>query len=194
MRSFMILLIALTLTAQKVEACDIRGDQVQVTSLDEFETKHGKNMLCSDRDYAEFPVLKKLARDDIGEVWCVERSMLSAGEAGTIANIKAKTYYIFFNKKLISIASSFSSSDFNQMKTSFIQKWGEPSTNTTEVYSNGFGAVFKGEQLSWAKDSCTIALSQYGKKIDESVVGITSFMMEEYLNAKKKTPKPSPDL
>lgn len=100
----------------------------------------------------------------------------------TLADIKTK-YYIRFEDYgdgliLNGITIHFDKSDYDTIKATIIEKYGEPSNRKEVKKSNAMGASWTGEELTWDNKISSILLEELGGK-----VGISDLSLA-YLDAK----------
>jgi hypothetical protein len=56
--------------------------------------------------------------------------------------------------------------DFEAVKAIFIDKYGPPTSSTTDILQNGFGAMFSQENLAWVGDNIRIDMQRYKRYSD----------------------------
>lgn len=65
-------------------------------------------------------------------------------------------------------------------------KFGEPRSVVEEAYSTAGGQDRTGSTYTWAGDSVTVRLSEYGAKVDEALITATTSRWLKYLDRKSK--------
>ncbi len=96
-----------------------------------------------------------------GEVVCNPSPEGSNRELATVGGWRMnQIIYSFFNGKLYKISLWIPSATFNDLLSSFIQKYGHPKKLAPESYQNTYGAVWQGDNFRWDRGSQAVILNQ----------------------------------
>jgi len=176
-------------TAQPT-AYELKGFTLGVSTLDDFKNKFHH---CADVCKSKTPKFAPLCSDDYpnsgqtpdhansaeawtkaGLVFCQPYFPFESfqGELFTIADIRTKSYFYFFQSRLYGISAAFVNhgSEFRAMLEAFTGKYGQPTSQEMRDYQNSFGAKFTGRIITWDNGVSRIVLTEFGADRDTSAV------------------------
>jgi hypothetical protein len=72
------------------------------------------------------------------------------------------------DRRMDSVVLLFPSANFYQIKTAFVERYGEPTERRTQEIQNRMGARFENELLEWKGEKVLIDLRRYSSRVTES--------------------------
>jgi hypothetical protein len=122
------------------------------------DTQEVPTPLCTDQ-YQGFPGDPQ--NEAPNEVLCNPSPGDRNQSALQFAGIQAVSmFYRFLGSRLYDIEIHLVSHDYGDVKAAFIQKYGAPTSTTSERYQNGYGATWTGEVCHWRSGNQAIALTE----------------------------------
>jgi hypothetical protein len=115
------------------------------------------------------------------------------GKQTTIANVPTSLQlFRFFQGSLYTIFASFDQREFEHVNAAFVEKYGPPSSDTTQSYQNAFGATFQGKTVRWTNGISTLELVERSTDLKSSSVIFLHQQLSKQAEAAR--PKGKPDL
>jgi hypothetical protein len=136
------------------------GDQYEAMDLSQFDCK----LSLLDKDAAQ----------------------CSAMDHVTLAEHKVKMRVLFFKGKVDTIAAFFPHDGFAAVKEGLLSKYGKPTSDEVRILTNGFGAEFESNEITWDYKDEFATLTERANKVDESAIHITNNASIKRYSAKKK--------
>jgi len=86
------------------------------------------------------------------------------------------------------VSVNFVGYDWFRMRDLLTLKYGLPHLKETSMYTTKSGERVPGQVLTWRGTNATMTLSEFGSKVDESIVTLRTKARAEYLNHEKVKP------
>lgn len=187
---FLMMLLSGNTSSEPVtsKSFEIKGAYVGMP-LTEFRAAHPHpKALCSDRVSIDLDV------NYIGQTICHTRDISIAREqVFIIFKFLTQDMEQWSNDRLYDIAVSFKHSSYNAIKSALLNKFGPPSHQLTETYSNPMGMTVEGELSVWRSPSETMLLTEYAGKLDQSILHITHDGLTKEFERRRINEEGSPD-
>jgi hypothetical protein len=91
-----------------------------------------------------------------------------------IGSIRAFTLIEFETGGMDTVMLAFAAEKYEEMKNTFLERYGPPTQRETEPVQNRMGTQFLNEILRWSGRAVLIRLEKYGTKITESFAIVTT--------------------
>jgi hypothetical protein len=118
----------------------------------------------------------------------------SDGDGPTVAGIRAyRTVYYFFHGQLFKIQSELPGSQYRELRTAFVGKYGAPIRRVTH-YQNSFGAQSSGEELRWQNATSQINIGELDAESNNVLLTIRHTNLEKEYEAAAAVKDPEKDL
>ena len=89
-----------------------------------------------------------------------------------IGSIRVFTVIEFETDGMDTVMLGFASEKYDEMKNTFLERYGPPTQTETQPVQNRMGASFLNESLTWTGNVVKIRLEKYGSKITGLVCAV----------------------
>ena len=109
------------------------------------------------------------------EIWC--------GEDFAMGEVTATAQYQFAKGRLVGVMLSYDPSEFEYVRSVFIQKYGKPTAQEVVPMRTGMGVRYGNDTVSWRFPGVTIEMHRYGSTVNR---GATFFTVNAWSKEKAR--------
>jgi hypothetical protein len=110
-----------------------------------------------------------------GETWC--------GSDFLMGNITATSNFVFVKDKLVQVIVSYYPSEFEYVKSVFVEKYGRPSSAAVVPIRTKAGVPYDNDMAVWKFPAVTIEMHRYGTTVER---GATYFTLNSWIEEEKQ--------